>query len=45
MKHDEMGMTCSMHGEMRNSCEILVGKDERKEHLGDLSMDGGIIFK
>jgi len=29
-----MGGTCSMHGEMRNAYEILVGKPEGKRPLG-----------
>jgi hypothetical protein len=33
MKEDEMGGTCSMHGEMRNACKIFVGKPEGKRAL------------
>jgi hypothetical protein len=30
---------------MRNTCRILVGKHERKDHLGDLGVEGRIILK
>jgi hypothetical protein len=29
-----------MHGEMRNSHEILVPKPENRDHLGDMIIDG-----
>jgi hypothetical protein len=31
--------------EMRNSCEILVGKPEEKRRFGDLGVDGKIILE
>jgi hypothetical protein len=31
--------------EMRNSYNILIGKSERKNHLEDLGIDGGIILE
>jgi hypothetical protein len=33
-KQDEMGRACSMNGEKRNACRILVGKPEVKRPLG-----------
>jgi hypothetical protein len=33
-KEDEMGRTCSMNGEKRNACRILVGKPQGKRPLG-----------
>jgi hypothetical protein len=34
VKEDEMGGTCSRHGEKRNAYRILVGKAEGKRPLG-----------
>jgi hypothetical protein len=36
-----MGGACSLHGEMRNACRILVEKYERKRSLGDKDNMGG----
>jgi hypothetical protein len=35
MKEDEMGVACSIHGEMRNAFRILVEKPEGRDRLGD----------
>jgi hypothetical protein len=32
-------------GEVRNACTSLVGNSDRKNHLGDLSLDGRITLK
>jgi hypothetical protein len=32
-------------GNMRNTCKILVGKPEGKNHLVDLGVDGRIILQ
>jgi hypothetical protein len=34
IKDDEMGGTCSKHGDMRNECKFLVGEIEGKGALG-----------
>jgi hypothetical protein len=34
---------CSIHGEIRNAYQILVGKPDRKDHLEDPRIDGSII--
>jgi hypothetical protein len=34
MNNDEIGGTCNMQGEMRNSYKILLGKYGRKSSLG-----------
>jgi hypothetical protein len=31
--------------EMRHACKIVVGKPERKDHLGDLDIGGRRILK
>jgi len=39
-----MGGACSVDGEWRGSCRVLVGKPEGKNHLGDPGVDGRIIL-
>jgi hypothetical protein len=34
MEEDEIGGTCSSHGEVRNAYKILTGKPEGKRRLG-----------
>jgi hypothetical protein len=34
VKEDEMGRACSMHGEKRNECRIMVGRPEGNVPLG-----------
>jgi hypothetical protein len=36
---------CSIHKETINAYRILVEKPERKNHLGDIGIDGSIILK
>jgi hypothetical protein len=40
-----MGGKCSTHGEKRNECRILVGKQEENRQLGDLDVGGRIILR
>jgi len=40
-----MGVSCGMHGKMRNRCRHLVGKYDVKGHLEDLEVDERIILK
>jgi hypothetical protein len=35
MEEDEMGRACSVHGDMRNTYKVLVGKLEGKGPLED----------
>jgi hypothetical protein len=45
MRIIEMGRTCSMHGEKRNSYRILVGKQGERNHPKDLDVGARIILK
>jgi hypothetical protein len=45
VKEDEIGRTCSTHGENMKAYGILVGKPERKRLLGNIDVDGRIILK
>jgi hypothetical protein len=36
------GGTCSMHGEVRNACKILVGNMKAKGHFRRLAVSGVI---
>jgi hypothetical protein len=45
IKKNDMGVECSMQGEIRNSYKVLSGKSERKKPLEDRGMDGSIILK
>jgi len=40
-KEDEMGRTCSAHGNMRNTYKILTAEPEGKRSLEDLGVTGG----
>jgi hypothetical protein len=40
-----MGGACSMHGEVRNVYDILIGKSKGRDHSGDVGVDGTIILK
>jgi hypothetical protein len=40
-----MGAPCSIHGEIRNVNNILVGNLNRKDNSEDLGIDGRIILK
>jgi hypothetical protein len=40
-----MGGTCSTHGVMGNSYNILVGKLKETDHSEDLGINRGIIIK
>jgi hypothetical protein len=33
--NDEIDGACSTHGDTRNAHEVLLGKPERKQNLGD----------
>jgi hypothetical protein len=44
-KEDEIGRTCSMHGEREYACRILVGKSEGKILLGRCNIGWRIILK
>jgi hypothetical protein len=39
-----MGAACSSYWERRGVYRILMGKPERKTHLGDPGVDGRIIL-
>jgi hypothetical protein len=34
-----------MHGEVRNTLEIVAGNCKGRDHLADTAIDGRIIFK
>ena len=40
-----MGGACSAYGERRGVYRVLVGKPERKNHLGDPDVDWRIILR
>jgi hypothetical protein len=39
----EMGGACSTYGERRGAYRVLVEKDEERDHLEDLGINGRII--
>jgi hypothetical protein len=42
IKDDKMGRIYSTHGEVRNACQIVAVKSERRRYiLMDLGIDGG----
>jgi hypothetical protein len=45
MKENELARSCNMHGEMKNSNKILVGKAEEKRPLKRLGVCKRTIFK
>jgi hypothetical protein len=46
MKEDEMGLACSIHGEVTNAFRILVGNCEGKRSLGrHLGMGESLMLK
>jgi len=38
-----MGGACNTYGKMRGAYRVLVGKDEERDHLEDLGIDGRTI--
>jgi len=45
IKSREVDRVCSMDGEERNACRILVGKCKERDHLRGQSLYGRIILK
>lgn len=44
IKENEIGGACRTHGRMKNACKFLVGKTEGLRSLGDLEVDGRLIY-
>jgi hypothetical protein len=45
IKKTEMGGACSTYGESRGAYRVSVGKPDRRNHLEDPRIEGGIILK
>jgi hypothetical protein len=45
MERNEMGGACRAYWGEKRRTQVLVGKPERKNHLGDPGIDGRIILR
>jgi hypothetical protein len=45
IKEGKMGAACRTHGGENKYIQSLVGESWKKEHLGDLGVEGKVILK